>query len=252
MSLNRIHDRLGTAGFVISIVALVAALTGGAYAATKIDGQSIKAASVPVGKLTKQARQQLRGATGAQGPAGERGAKGATGPQGSQGPTGEKGPAGPAGVPGPTERNYGVATVFLDEEAVSTLWTPSIPTDHNNAANAAGSTVVDCTAAAAPCELSIRGVVRTDQPEFVGQGGATVVVTDAENGELVEAARSQEVPVYGKRVFLVPSVALQSSAPSSLTEGTELRLESAGVVPPPPLPEGTYVIQTGIEFFNLT
>jgi hypothetical protein len=252
MSLNRIHDRLGTAGFVIAIIALLAALTGGAYAATKLDGQSIKAGSIPLGKLTKQARQQLRGAMGVQGPAGERGAKGATGPQGPQGPAGDRGPAGPMGAPGPTERNYGVATVFLDEEPVSTLWTPSIPTDHNNAANAAGSTVVECTAAAAPCELSIRGVVRTDEPSFEGQGGATVVVTDAENGELVEAARSQEVPVYGKRVVLVPSVALQSSAPAGLTEGAEIRLEAAGVVPPPPLTEGTYVVQTGIEFFNLS
>jgi hypothetical protein len=32
--LRRVHQKLGTAGFVISIVALVAALGGGAYAAS--------------------------------------------------------------------------------------------------------------------------------------------------------------------------------------------------------------------------
>ncbi|MBA3867401.1 MAG: hypothetical protein H0X42_13840 [Solirubrobacterales bacterium] len=34
MSISRIHQKLGTAGFIISIVALVAALGGGAYAAS--------------------------------------------------------------------------------------------------------------------------------------------------------------------------------------------------------------------------
>ena len=33
---DRIHQKLGTAGFVISIVALVAALGGGAYAASVV------------------------------------------------------------------------------------------------------------------------------------------------------------------------------------------------------------------------
>ena len=33
MSISRIHQKLGTAGFIISIVALVAAFGGGAYAA---------------------------------------------------------------------------------------------------------------------------------------------------------------------------------------------------------------------------
>lgn len=89
-------------------VALVMAMTGGAYAANKfIDGSQIKNQSIPASKLTASARNQLqgergpKGATGAKGTKGATGATGATGAQGAQGPKGDTGPQGKQGQEGP-------------------------------------------------------------------------------------------------------------------------------------------------------
>lgn len=89
----RIHQKLGTAGFVISIVALVAALCGGAYAAGGgLTGKQKK----EVTKIAKKyaGKPGATGATGPQGPAGAAGAKG------DKGEKGEKGDAGNPGAPG--------------------------------------------------------------------------------------------------------------------------------------------------------
>ena len=76
--ISRIHQKLGTAGFIISIVALVAALGGGAYAASGgLSGKQKK----EVEKIAKKY-------------AGKPGQKGATGPAGANGPAGAKGDAG--------------------------------------------------------------------------------------------------------------------------------------------------------------
>lgn len=89
----RIHQKLGTAGFVISIVALVAALCGGAYAAGGgLTGKQKK----EVKNIAKQYAGKP-GAPGAQGPAGPAGAKGDTGAKGEKGDPGEKGEAGNTG-----------------------------------------------------------------------------------------------------------------------------------------------------------
>jgi collagen triple helix repeat protein len=99
-----LHQKLGTAGFVISIVALVAALGGGAYAA----GGGLNAKQKKeVKKIAKQFAGKP-GAAGAVGPAGPQGAAGPQGPAGDPGAigktgsTGSAGPAGPAGPTGPT------------------------------------------------------------------------------------------------------------------------------------------------------
>ncbi len=87
---NRIHQKLGTAGFVISIVALVAALGGGAYAASGgLTGKQRK----EVEKISKKYAGKP-GAKGATGPAGAAGAKGDTGAAGANGTNGS------AGTPG--------------------------------------------------------------------------------------------------------------------------------------------------------
>jgi predicted lipoprotein with Yx(FWY)xxD motif len=78
--ISRIHQRLGTVGFVISIVALVAALSGGAYAAGGgLTGKQKK----EVEKIAKNVSKP--GKTGPSGPAGP---TGATGPQGNAGASG--------------------------------------------------------------------------------------------------------------------------------------------------------------------
>jgi hypothetical protein len=88
--LSRLHSKLGTAGFIISIVALVAALGGGAYAASGgLSGKQKK----EVEKIAKKSA----GKPGAQGPAGTPGANGTAGALGKDGAEGKQGPEGKAG-----------------------------------------------------------------------------------------------------------------------------------------------------------
>ncbi len=87
--LRRLHDRLGTAGLVIAVIALVATLGGTALAAKN-------ALSPQQKKEVKKIAKQFAGVDGAQGPVGQ------TGSQGPKGDTGAKGDAGAAGADGAT------------------------------------------------------------------------------------------------------------------------------------------------------
>lgn len=95
---SRIHSKLGTAGLVVAIVALVAALSGTAIAAKKFitKQEAIKIAKKYAGK------PGAPGATGPAGPQGPKGDTGAAGSAGSPGATGATGPAGPTGAKGAT------------------------------------------------------------------------------------------------------------------------------------------------------
>jgi hypothetical protein len=98
--LRRLHDRLGTAGMVIAVIALVAALTGTAFAANSALSSKQKK---EVEKIAKKFAGKP-GPAGAQGPAGSAGAqgpKGDAGPKGDVGSAGKEGPAGPPGSEGP-------------------------------------------------------------------------------------------------------------------------------------------------------
>jgi hypothetical protein len=97
---NRIHQKLGTAGFIISIVALVAALGGGAYAASGgLNGKQRK----EVQKIAQQEAKKVGGAsTSTAGPAGPQGSAGPAGAKGDKGDAGGAGPAGPTGPAGAT------------------------------------------------------------------------------------------------------------------------------------------------------
>jgi hypothetical protein len=94
--MQRLHARLGTAGLVVAVIALVFALAGGAIAANNNSATASKAG--PRGKTGKT------GKTGPQGPKGDAGPAGPQGPKGDAGSQGGVGPAGPAGVgtAGPT------------------------------------------------------------------------------------------------------------------------------------------------------
>jgi hypothetical protein len=93
--LSRIHQKLGTAGFIISIVALVAALGGGAYAASGgLSGKQKK----EVEKIAKKF-------------AGKPGAPGSTGPAGAAGAKGESGAAGSAGNQGADGKSATVTAI---------------------------------------------------------------------------------------------------------------------------------------------
>ena len=89
---------------LIAIVALVAACSGSAVAASLITSKQIKDGTIEVKDLSKSARKSLsapKGASGVAGPAGQAGAKGDTGPQGPAGADGAKGEQGIQGETGP-------------------------------------------------------------------------------------------------------------------------------------------------------
>lgn len=98
----RIHRKLGTAGFIIAIVALVAALCGGAYAANGgLTGKQKKEVKKIAQKEAKKfARSGAPGPAGPAGPAGPTGPQGQAGPRGATGAQGERGERGERGAPG--------------------------------------------------------------------------------------------------------------------------------------------------------
>ena len=99
-----------TPATVMAFVALVFAVTGGAFAATGGSGSNggspAKAtASVTVAHAAKAKAKTKAGPRGPAGPKGATGATGATGPAGAAGPTGPAGGTGPQGGPGTNGTN---------------------------------------------------------------------------------------------------------------------------------------------------
>jgi hypothetical protein len=103
--LSRMHQKLGTAGFIIAIVALVAALGGGAYAA------QAKLNSTQKKEVKKIAQTEASKIVPATGPAG---------PQGPAGPAGAKGDAGAAGAAG-TNGTSPEGTAFTGSKTVGAV-----------------------------------------------------------------------------------------------------------------------------------
>jgi len=90
---RRLHERFGTVGLMLGVIALILALSGTALAAKgALTGKQKK----EVKKIAKQ----FAGKPGAPGPAGPAGAQGPTGPKGDKGDTGEKGEKGSTGETG--------------------------------------------------------------------------------------------------------------------------------------------------------
>ncbi len=90
------RERFGSAGLLVAVIALVAALGGSALALTGAEKKEVK-------KLAKKYAKQFAkaGPAGPQGPAGPAGAAGKDGTNGKNGATGPVGPAGPTGPEGP-------------------------------------------------------------------------------------------------------------------------------------------------------
>jgi hypothetical protein len=110
--LRRLHSRLGTAGFVISIVALVVALSGGAYAASGgLTGKQKKEVEKIAKKYAgKPGTNGAPGAPGAKGDAGAKGDTGAAGTAGKDGTNGTNGTSGTNGGPGKSVEAFEVPT----------------------------------------------------------------------------------------------------------------------------------------------
>jgi hypothetical protein len=96
----RIRKQFSPAAMVLSVIALVFAMLGGAYAA----GGLTKSQEKQVTKIAKKyaGKPGAAGAAGAAGPAGPAGAKGDTGAAGANGAKGDTGAAGGAGAKGAT------------------------------------------------------------------------------------------------------------------------------------------------------
>jgi hypothetical protein len=93
-----VKGRKPSGSMLVAVVALVVALTGGAYAASKINGKHLVRNSVASSKIKNKtlknkdfSNQAKRSLEGDRGPRGRRGPRG---PQGPQGDTGVQGPAG--------------------------------------------------------------------------------------------------------------------------------------------------------------
>lgn len=97
--LSRIQNKLGTAGLVVAVVALVAALSGAAIAAGGLSSPEKKEIKKQSQKFAKKYAKQFA-KPGPQGPAGNAGAAGAKGNTGDRGPEGPEGPQGEPGADG--------------------------------------------------------------------------------------------------------------------------------------------------------
>lgn len=93
----RLRAQFSTAALILSALALVFALIGGAYAASQAESKKTKVVKGPRGPRGFAGKD---GAPGAQGNPGAPGAPGAKGDVGPQGPPGEKGPKGDKGDKG--------------------------------------------------------------------------------------------------------------------------------------------------------
>lgn len=109
--ISKLRERFGTAGLIVAIVALVLALTGGAFAAT--GGLNAKQKK-EVKKIAKRFQGSgPQGPQGPPGPVGARGETGATGPAGAPGAQGGIGPQGPAGP---------LLTQLTSEKSLTGFW----------------------------------------------------------------------------------------------------------------------------------
>ena len=92
-----------TPATVLAFVALVFAITGGAFAATGGNSGGPSHATLTASAAKSKAKSKTK--AGPRGPAGPKGATGATGAAGPAGATGPGGPTGPAGGTGPAGTN---------------------------------------------------------------------------------------------------------------------------------------------------
>jgi hypothetical protein len=118
--------RVGGSG-VVAVVALVFALSGGAYAAGRYVVTSTKQISPKVLKALKGANGKngvagAPGAAGPAGPAGPAGGKGETGAAGSAGGAGKEGPKGVEGPEGPEGSPWTAGGVLPEGKTETGAW----------------------------------------------------------------------------------------------------------------------------------
>jgi hypothetical protein len=205
--LSRIHQRLGTAGLIIAVVALVVALTGTAFAAVdRLSSQEKK----EVKKIAKSF--QGKGPTGAPGPQGSAGAAGPAGPAGADGAPGQPGETGPTGPPGPTsaklpsgETETGLWS-FVEQGAAAEFVTMSYPLKLNSGPTfnyvALGSPDPDCPGSvtnpqADPGNLCIYSKELVNATLAPSNGGFDAYSEDKKSGAVIEFLISGGAEAFG-------------------------------------------------------
>lgn len=145
------RNRFGIPG-VISVIALVFAMFGGAYAANDSGGDASKATASAKKKGKKAKRgprgpRGKRGPVGPQGPAGPAGAKGdkgdagangsngANGAKGATGATGPTGPEGPEGLEGAEGSPWTLGGTLPSGETLTGAWTTATGPGNSPPAN---------------------------------------------------------------------------------------------------------------------
>lgn len=121
---SRIHSKLGTAGLIVAIVAMVAALAGGAYAASGLNPKQkkeVKKIAKSESKKWSKKFSKRFAIPGPAGPAGAAGPTGATGPQGPAGAPGAKGDKGDPGNDGANGKNIEVEPAFCEGRGGATV-----------------------------------------------------------------------------------------------------------------------------------
>jgi hypothetical protein len=118
--IRAIREPFGTAGLIVAMIALVAALGGTALAAAKLNSTQKK----EVEKIAKKYAGKP-GANGAPGAPGAAGPAGAAGKEGPQGPKGDPGSPGAPGAPGPQGSPWTAGGVLPENQTLKGEWDAS-------------------------------------------------------------------------------------------------------------------------------
>jgi hypothetical protein len=203
---STLRTRFGIPG-VISVIALVFALFGGAYAASNSGGngkatasakakkgpRGPKGATGPAGPAGAQGPAGAKGDAGANGSAGSNGATGLTGPTGAKGATGATGPTGTTGATGLS----GFTKTLPKGETETGTWSTAVSSTTffaaGDFATAAISFPIPLAAEGATGSASAFTKAQTSAEEF-GSSGCTGTVANptAPEGKLCIYTSEQE------------------------------------------------------------
>ena len=187
-----------TPSMVVAVIALVAALSGSAVAASLITSKQIKDGTIQPRDLSKNARAAIKGPAGPDGPKGDKGDKGDPGAAGAAGPKGDKGDTGETGAPGSARayawinslgqpdlnRSKGIVNVThpsggvycvhltpsIDADTVEGVVTPDFSGTLPATIGYIRSSDADCTAISNDLEVRIARVTEAGNPTPQGSG----------------------------------------------------------------------------------
>jgi hypothetical protein len=146
---------------LVAVIALVFAMSGGAYAAKRYLITSTK-------QISPSVLKKLKGANGKPGANGANGAVGATGPAGSQGSGGSQGATGPAGAPG-KEGPAGAPGAPGKEGPEGQPWTPNntLPTGATETGTWSAPAGAESDIASISFPIQLAGTLASDHTHYI-------------------------------------------------------------------------------------